>query len=197
MKPPENSTHPLTRAEWRAWLEANHGRAEGVWMISYKKAARKPAVTYDEAVEEALCFGWVDSQDRGLDELRTMQYFTPRKPGSGWARSNKDRVDRLTAAGLMHPAGLAKVEEAKRDGSWTRLDAVELLEIPPDLAKALKAHAGAGKNFDAFPKSVRRSILEWIAQAKKPETRAKRVEETAEMAARNERANQRPERPRR
>ncbi len=190
MKPPENSTHPLTRAEWRAWLEANHGRSEGVWLISYRKAARRPAVTYDEAVEEALCFGWVDSKPGKLDAERTMLYFAPRNAGSGWAKTNKGRVERLLAAGLMAPAGLAKVEAAKADGSWTKLDAVELLEVPTDLAEALEAHAGARANFDAFPKSVRRGILEWIAQAKRPETRAKRVEETARLAGQNIRANQ-------
>lgn len=185
-----NSFHPTTRAEWRAWLEANHRREEGVWLISYKKAAKKPTVTYDEAVEEALCFGWVDSKPGKLDDERTMLYFSPRKAGSGWAKTNKGRVEKLIAAGLMAPAGLAKVEQAKRDGSWAKLDSVELLEVPADLAMAMEAHTGARANFEAFPKSARRAILEWITQAKRPETRAKRVEETARLAAQNVRANQ-------
>lgn len=188
--PPENSTHPLTRAEWRAWLEVNHARAEGVWMISYKKASGKPAVTYDEAVEEALCFGWVDSKPGKLDDERTMLYFAPRKAGSGWARPNKVRVERLIGAGLMTPAGQAKIDAAKADGSWAMLDAVEDLLIPPDLAEALAGYPAAAANFAAFPRSARRGILEWIVQAKTVATRAKRVAETARLAQDNLRANQ-------
>ena len=182
--------HPKTRAAWRAWLARHHARTAGVWLISYKKAAGKPSVEYEAAVEEALCYGWVDSKPRKLDAERTMLWFAPRKPGSGWARTNKARVERLVAVGLMRPAGLAKVESAKRDGSWNRLDAVEALEIPPDLARALARHRPAAQHFDAFPRSVKRGILEWIASAKRPETRSKRVEETARLAARNVRANQ-------
>lgn len=147
-------------------------------------------MTYEESVEEALCFGWVDSRPRKLDAERTMLWFAPRKPGSGWARTNKQRVERLRAAGLMAPAGLAAVESAKADGSWTKLDAVEDLVVPPDLAAALAEHPPAVANFDAFPKSARRGILEWLVQAKTAPTRAKRVEETARLAQRNERANQ-------
>jgi len=190
MKPPESSSHPLTRAEWRTWLEANHDRAEGVWLISYRKAARKPAVTYDESVEEALCFGWVDSRPGKLDDGRTMLYFSPRKAGSGRAATNKARVERLLAAGRMAPAGLAKIEAARADGSWTLLDTASRLEVPADLAEAMKAHAGARANFDAFPKSARRAILEWVALARRPETRARRVEETARLAGLDVRANQ-------
>jgi uncharacterized protein YdeI (YjbR/CyaY-like superfamily) len=189
-KPPADTVHPLTRAAWRQWLAANHARASGVWLVFFKKETGKPRVDYDEAVEEALCFGWVDSKPAKLDAERSMLYFAPRKPRSGWSKPNKDRVERLSAAGLMEPAGLAKVEAAKLDGSWSALDAVEALEVPADLAAALASLDGAAANFDAFPRSARRGILEWIAQAKKPETRAKRVEETARLAARNERANQ-------
>jgi uncharacterized protein YdeI (YjbR/CyaY-like superfamily) len=187
---PANSFHALTRAEWRAWLAANHAVMSGVWLISYKKASGKPAMSYEESVEEALCFGWVDSKGGKIDDERTMLYFAPRKKGSGWSRPNKERVERLIAAGLMQPAGLEKIEAAKADGSWTLLDAVEALEIPPDLQAALDAHPPAGENFAAFPRSVKRGILEWIVQAKRPETRAQRVEETARLAAENIRANQ-------
>jgi uncharacterized protein YdeI (YjbR/CyaY-like superfamily) len=189
-KAPPNSTHPLTRAAWRAWLERHHSRTEGVWLITYKKATGKPRVEYDEAVEEALCFGWIDSKSGKLADERSLQWFAPRKAGTGWSRPNKERVERLVAAGLMAPAGLAKVEAARRDGSWNALDAVEALEIPPDLRAALAAYPEAAGHFEGFPRSVKRSILEWIASAKKLETRAKRVEETARLAARNERANQ-------
>ncbi|MFO0846142.1 MAG: YdeI/OmpD-associated family protein [Gemmataceae bacterium] len=189
-KPPPNSTHPSTRAEWRAWLAEHHTRDEGVWLITFKKATRKPTVSYDEAVEEALCFGWVDSKDSKLDDERTMLYFAPRRPGSAWAKSNKERVARLIEQGLMMPAGLAKVEAAKHDGTWGVLDSVEALQVPPDLAKALKAYPHAQGHFATFPRSVRRSILEWIALAKKPETRARRIDETARLAEENVRANQ-------
>ncbi|HEU4455883.1 MAG TPA: YdeI/OmpD-associated family protein [Longimicrobium sp.] len=187
---PENSTHPATREEWRAWLEENHARGEGVWMVSYKKAAGRPRVEYDEAVEEALCFGWIDSKPNKLDDERSMLWFAPRKAGTGWSRPNKERVERLMAEGRMAPAGLEKVEAAKRDGSWSALDAVEALEVPDDLAAALAGYPDARAHFDAFPRSVKRGILEWITQAKKPETRAKRVEETARLAQDDVRANQ-------
>ena len=190
MNPPEGSVHAETRAAWRTWLEANHTQAEGVWLVTYKKATGKPRPSYDEVVEEALAFGWVDSKPRKLDDARTMLYFAPRKAGSGWSKPNKERVERLVAGGQMTAAGLAKVEEARKDGSWEALDGVERLELPDDLTGALDEHADAGKNFEAFPRSVKRGILEWILNAKRPETRAKRILETATLAAKNERANQ-------
>lgn len=187
---PEHAFHPLTRAEWRAWLEANHTRPTGVWLVSYKKATGKPSIPYDEAVEEALCFGWVDSKPNKLDDERAMLWFAPRKAGTGWSRPNKERVERMIAAGLMTPAGQAKVDAAKADGSWTALDAIENLEIPVDLAQALDGYADARTHFEAFPRSVKRGILEWIANAKTAPTRAKRVDETARLAQENRRANQ-------
>ncbi len=189
-EPPKNSVHPISRAEWRAWLEQNHTRAEGVWLISYKKSSGKPRFEYEEAVEEALCFGWIDSKPNKLDDEQSMLWFAPRKEGAGWSRINKERVERLLAAGLMAQPGLAKVEAAKQDGSWYALDTIETLEIPPDLAKALAANQKAQSYFEAFPRSVKRAILEWIASAKKGETRARRIAETVELAERNIRANQ-------
>lgn len=187
---PANSIHPLTRTEWRAWLEQNHTRTEGIWLVSYKKATGKPRVNYDESVEEALCFGWIDSKGNKLDDERSLLWFAPRKRGTGWSKPNKQRVEKLLAAGLMAPAGLAKIEAAKADGSWSALDAVEALEIPPDLAAALAATPNAEVYFTAFPRSAKRGILEWISNAKTAETRAKRIEETARLAAENIRANQ-------
>lgn len=187
---PENSVHPLTRAEWRQWLEQNHKRKAGVWLVRYKKATGKPLVTYDEAVEEALCFGWIDSKPNKLDAERTMLWFAPRQPGSRWSQANKERVDRLLVARLMTPAGMAKVAAAQKDGSWPALDPIAALEIPPDLAQALADADPARQYFDAFPRSVKRGILEWIASAQKPETRARRIAETARLAAQNQRANQ-------
>jgi uncharacterized protein YdeI (YjbR/CyaY-like superfamily) len=190
VKPPPNSVHPQSRSEWRKWLKENHTQKDGVWLITFKKASGKPRVTYDEAVEEALCFGWVDSKGNKLDDERSMLWMAPRKRGSNWSRLNKTRVEKLLADGQMQAAGLAKIEAAKKDGSWHALDKVEDLEIPPDLARALKANKDARNYFDEFPRSAKRAILEWIMNAKKPETRAKRIAETVEQAAKNLRANQ-------
>ena len=187
---PPNAVHPKTRAEWRAWLVQHHTQTTGVWLVSYKQATGKVRFDYDAAVEEALCFGWIDSKANKLDAERSMLWFSPRKPGTGWSRPNKQRIEKLLAAGLMMPAGLAKIEAAQQDGSWTALDAIENLEIPPDLQQALRANPIADQHFQAFPRSVKRGILEWIATAKRPETRAKRIDETARLAAENIRANQ-------
>jgi uncharacterized protein YdeI (YjbR/CyaY-like superfamily) len=182
--------HPLSREEWRAWLAANYTRKEGAWLVTYKKATGKPRVEYDEAVEEALCFGWVDSKPQKLDEERSLLWFAPRKNGTGWSKPNKERVEQMLAEGKMAPAGLAKVEAAKADGTWTLLDEVETLTVPPDLAAALAAQPPAAENYAGFSRSVKRGILEWIVQAKRPETRAARVTETARLAAEGKRANQ-------
>lgn len=189
-KPPPNSVHPLSRAEWREWLAANHARPQGVWLVTYKKATGKPRIDYDEAVEEALCFGWIDSKPNKLDDERSLLWFAPRKAGTGWSRPNKQRVERSLARGLMTDAGRAKIEAARADGSWTSLDAVEALELPADLAAALAGLPPAAEHFEAFPRSVKRGILEWITTARRAETRARRVDETARLAQRNERANQ-------
>jgi uncharacterized protein YdeI (YjbR/CyaY-like superfamily) len=186
----EERFQPDSLQDWRAWLAEHHGRRDGVWLVTWRVGSGGPRITYEEAVEQALCFGWVDSRPRALDERRTMLWFAPRKPGSGWSRPNKQRVERLLAAGLMAPAGRAVVERAQADGSWALLDAVEDLVVPDDLAAALAAHPPAAESWDAFPRSVRRGILEWIVQAKRPGTRAGRIRETAEKAQRGERANQ-------
>ncbi len=190
VKPPSNSFHPKSRAEWRKWLKEHHTRTDGVWAITYKKASGKPHVSYEDLVEEALCFGWIDSKGNKLDEERTMLWMAPRKPGSNWSKLNKTRVGRLLAAGLMEPAGLAKVELSKQNGTWNALDSVEELEIPTDLKKAFAANQEAKTHFDEFPRSAKRAILEWILNAKRPETRARRIAETVELAAKNIRANQ-------
>lgn len=187
---PKNATHPRSRAAWRQWLEENHTRTEGVWLVSYKKASGKPRIEYEASVEEAICFGWIDSKVNKLDEERSMLWFAPRKPRTGWSRPNKVRVARVLAAGLMHPAGLAKVEQAKADGSWSLLDGVEELQVPEDLRAALASHPRAAARFEAFPRSAKRGILEWILVAKRPETRAHRIQETARLAEKNIRANQ-------
>lgn len=181
--------HPLSRAEWRAWLAENHAKTAGIWFVYYKKQTGKPRVTYDEAVEEALCFGWIDSLPRKFDDERSKLLFTPRKPKSVWSKLNKTRIERLIENGLMTEIGLAKIETAKADGSWNALDASDSLEIPGDLAAALEAEKEAKANFNNFSDSVKCSILFWIGSAKRLETRKARIEKTTAMAAKNKRAN--------
>jgi uncharacterized protein YdeI (YjbR/CyaY-like superfamily) len=185
-----NQVFAETRAEWRTWLEQNHTQTTGIWLVFNKKTSGLSHVTYDEQVEEALCFGWVDSKGGKFDDTKSMLYFAPRKGKTGWSRPNKERIERMIEAGLMRSAGLAKIEAAKSDGSWTKLDGVENLEIPDDLGKALGEYPNASSHFEAFPRSAKRGILEWIVQAKKAETRARRIEETARLAQQNVRANQ-------
>ena len=176
------------RAAWRAWLEANHATSSGVWMVTARARKGAPAgLDYEAAVEEALCFGWVDSTAGVVDELRGKIYFAPRKAKSPWAASNKARVERLVRDGLMRPAGLAVIEQAKANGYWTILDSVERLEIPEDLATALEAAPPAAATFAAWPPSVRKQQLAQIAYAVRPETRAQRVAKITELARRNER----------
>jgi len=175
------------RAAWRAWLEANHAAARGVHVISWRPRTGKPRLEYDDAIEEALCFGWVDSSGGVIDDERAKLYFAPRRPGSVWAASNKARVERLRAAGLMTAAGESVIERAQADGSWTVLDSAERLEMPADLNAALDARPLAAEQFAAFPPGARKMALAWIATAKRPETRERRVAEVAEGAASNER----------
>jgi uncharacterized protein YdeI (YjbR/CyaY-like superfamily) len=182
--------HPKSRKGWRLWLWRNHARSSGVWLATYRKETGKPRVDYDDAVEEALAFGWIDSKSVRLDDERSLIWMCPRKPASGWSRSNKERVERLERDGLMTDAGRAAIEAAKRNGSWSLLDSVEALEEPDDRAAALNASPAGRANFDAFPPSARKVILTWIATAKREETRRKRIEETARLAAENVRANQ-------
>lgn len=179
-----------TRADWRQWLAENGETEKSVWLAIYKKASGTPSVTYDEAVDEALCFGWIDSSaKKGTDEYY-LQFFARRNPKSNWSRVNKDKVAKLIQAGLMTDAGMEMVDLAKQTGTWSALDDVENLINPPDLQQQLDANPTARQYFDAFPKSVKRGILEWLLNAKTPATRAKRIDEIVTLAERNERANQ-------
>lgn len=179
---------PFDRTGWRAWLIDNHRSSNGVYLVSWRRQTGRTSVPYEDAVEEALCVGWIDSSGRNLDDGRSIQWFSPRRSRSAWARSNKERVARLSAAGLMLPAGLAVIEDAKRTGMWTLLDDVENLVVPDDLSAALAAAPPARANWDAFPPSARRVMLGWVVRAGRPETRLKRVTEIAKKAALNERA---------
>jgi len=185
---PIQTVHPASREEWRAWLASHHASEKAVSLVIRKKSSTAPGVTYDEAVEEALCFGWIDSRANSLDEASFLQNFTPRKRGSVWASTNKVRAERLIAEGRMTPAGLALIEAAKADGSWDALNHIDALEMPDDLLGALAANADAQRHFDAFPDSAKRAILFWVTTAKRPETRAKRIATTVERAEQNVRA---------
>ena len=180
--------HADDAAAWRAWLEANHALTRGAWLIMWRQRPDRDSLGYEAAVEEALCFGWVDSTRHRLDDERNKLYFAQRKPGSAWAATNKARVERLIHDGRMAPAGLAAIELAKANGSWQTLDSTERLEVPADLAVALGARPPAAAHFAAFPPSARKLLLGWVAMARRPETRASRIAEIADAAARNERA---------
>jgi uncharacterized protein YdeI (YjbR/CyaY-like superfamily) len=179
---------PGSRAEWRAWLAENNGRTGGVWLVLHKGA--DTPLSYPDAVEEALAAGWIDSKANKLDAARYKIWMAPRKRGSVWSPTNKERVAHLTQSGLMTARGIAVVEAAKADGSWTAWDGVMALEIPADLREALDADPAAADFFERFPASSKRIILEWIRQTKNPETRRQRIEETVSQAAKNIRAHQ-------
>jgi len=182
--------HAQHGATWRKWLEENHAMEKSVWLIIYKKDSDVPSVYYDEAVDEALCFGWIDSKPNKRDDKSYYQFFARRSPKSNWSRVNKQKVERLLAENRMAPAGLEMIRIAKETGTWTALDAIENLEIPHDLTAEFSNYLSSAENFEKFPRSVKRGILEWIINAKRPETRKKRIVETASLAAKNVRANQ-------
>lgn len=199
-QPPPASDHPAewtfgfpifhaeSREQWRAWLDANHQSVRGVWLCSWKSRTGRPACPYPEAVEEALCFGWIDSTVNILDDDRALQLMTPRKPKSSWTRLNRQRVADMEAAGAMTDAGRAAVDVAKANGYWTIMDSVEDLIEPDELTAALDADAAARAAWDTFPPSARKQMLWWIVSGAKPETRTRRIEAIAEAASRGERA---------
>ena len=174
--------------ELRNWFEQNHAQAESIWLVTFKKSVPGKYVSTQEVLDELMAFGWIDGRRMKLDDERTMQLLSPRKT-QHWAKSYKDRVAKLTQEGRMHPAGLKAVEVAKAIGMWDFMNDVDALIKPDDLIEALEQHPPALTNYEAFPDSAKRDILRWIKLAKKPETRAKRIRETAVKAARNERAS--------
>lgn len=181
--------HPKTRGQWRKWLERNHSTSPGIWLTYYRKETGKRKFSTADAVEEALCFGWIDSLSRKLDEERTLLKFTPRKPKGVWSKLNKQRIEKLIDQKLMTAAGLRKIEEARENGSWNSLDSsdfhTENNSLPDDLRKALGKNKRAMKNFLAFPPSYRKRFLFWIDSARTPLTKAARIQQTLLMAAAN------------
>lgn len=172
-------------AAWRAWLAEHHGDTDGVWLVTAKKGAA--GVSRDEALEEALCHGWIDGQARSRDDASYLQRYTPRRPRSAWSQRNVEIVRRLTDEGRMHPAGLAEVERAKADGRWEAAYAgPATIEVPDDLAAALQAEPAAQEMFERLTSQNRYSVLYRIGSAKKPETRQRRIEKFVAMLARGE-----------
>jgi uncharacterized protein YdeI (YjbR/CyaY-like superfamily) len=180
--------HVESVEQWRQWLEEHHLTERSVWLVTWRPSTGRPAPPHENQIVEALRVGWVDSTAKQLDDERSMLYFARRRPGSAWARTNKTRVARLESEGAMLPAGQAVVDQARADGSWTLLDDVEDLVVPDDLSAALDHHPGAREHWDGFTPSARKQILWWIVQAKRPVTRAERVEQTALLASHGMRA---------
>jgi len=185
----ENSSIPQVAAPdaatWRRWLEENHDSADAVWLVFFKKGSDRPSVAWGDAVDEALCFGWIDSKVQKLDDISYRQYWTRRKPNSVWSKINKDKIRLLTNEGRMKPAGLASVAAAKENGSWTIMDGPDAGVVPDDLAAALVAAGpGAEATFAGFSSSTKRAALYWLVSAKRPDTRTRRIADIADRAAR-------------
>ena len=181
---------PKSRQEWREWLQKNHTQKQSVWLIYYKKKSGVPTVMYSEAVDEALCFGWIDSKAKPLDEEKFMQFFSKRKAKSVWSKVNKAKVERLISEGLMTKAGFESIETAKQNGSWTILDEAEALLIPKDLDDEFQKRPKAKNYFLGLSRSDKRNILQWLVLAKREETRQKRIAEIVELADQNQKPKQ-------
>ncbi len=183
---------PKSRAEWRAWLSKNYDKYKSAWLVLHKKNSPTPNLNIVGAIKEALCFGWVDSKTNRKDDISYFAFFAKRNPKSNWSAINKATVQRLIDANQMAAPGYEMIQVAKQSGTWDALNDVDNLVIPPDLQDAFQEYPGSRQFWDEFSRSVRRGILEWIFNAKRPETRAKRIIETASRAAQNQAANQWP-----
>jgi uncharacterized protein YdeI (YjbR/CyaY-like superfamily) len=181
--------HPENAEEWRSWLLENHITEQAVWLIYSKKNNEKNVLTWSEAVDEALCFGWIDSVRKTIDEQRFIQYFSKRKKKSGWSKINKDKIVVLEAAGRMNPAGLKVIEVAKEDGSWNLLDEAEALILPEDLKAALGREPQAALFYESLSNSMKKVILMRLLLKKKAETREKFIQSIVESCAQSIRPN--------
>lgn len=176
---------PTSRQEWRQWLQENHSSKSSVWLVQYKKKSARPSISWNEAVDEALCFGWIDSIRKTLDEEKFIQFFSKRKPNGTWSKVNKEKMTQLIQNKLMATAGFESIKKAKQNGSWTILDEVEELLIPKDLEEEFKSRDGSKDFFLSLSKSVRKAMLQWIVMAKRSETRQNRVAAIVMHAAQN------------
>lgn len=182
-KPVIEHFYPVTKQHWREWLEKNHMHQDAVWLIHYKQNSGKPTISWSDAVDEALCFGWIDSKGITIDEISFKKYYCKRKPNSTWSKVNKEKLRQLIEENKMTDAGLACVEVAKQNGSWTILDDVEELIIPNDLAKAFRHAKSSEAYYLSLSKSKQKLLLQWIALAKQPLTRQRRIDEIALCAS--------------
>ncbi len=191
--PNQKSYNPQTKAkdaiEWRKWLSENHQIQDNIWLVIYKKESGIESIYYDEAVDEALCFGWIDSKPNKRDDISFYQYFSKRNPKSNWSRVNKNKIKRLLKANKLEKAGLEMIELAKKIGTWNALDDVENLILPKEMQELFdkSENKEAKENFENFPRSTKRGILEWISTAKTLPTKLKRITETLEAAKDNKR----------
>ena len=181
----ENHFYFKNTNEWRSWLEENHNSSTGIYLIFYKVGSSKESMRWEEAVKEALCFGWIDSTVKKLDEERRRQYFSPRNHKSVWSKVNKTYIKELTKNNLMHEAGLAIIKIAKQNGCWNALDDVENLIIPEELQIEFNKHPIAFENYKNFSKSYRKGYLYWLNQAKREVTRQKRINEIISLCEKN------------
>jgi uncharacterized protein YdeI (YjbR/CyaY-like superfamily) len=182
--------YPKSQTDWRNWLVKNHQLKQSVWLVFYKKSTKVATISWSEAVDEALCFGWIDSTKKTIDAERYIQYFSKRKPNSIWSKVNKDKVECLTSKKLIQKAGYKSIEIAKENGSWFILDEVEALIIPENLKKEFKAREGSLEYYESLSKSAKKILLSWIVLAKRDETKQKRIIEIAENASRNTKPKQ-------
>lgn len=182
--------YPESQEDWRQWLMENHQSRQSVWLIYYKKKSDKPSISWSDAVDEALCFGWIDSTKKTIDHECFIQFFSKRKPKSGWSKINKEKIEKLIKEKRMISSGLECIEKAKQNGSWTMYDELEELIIPEDLEKALEIQAGAMEFFLGLSKSVRKMMLHWVTFAKQAETRQRRINELVESVAKGEKPKQ-------
>lgn len=186
----EEIYYPKSRTDWRNWLLRNHKTKQSVWLVFYNNKSEKKSISWSNAVDEAICFGWIDSKKQKIDEFCYRQYYSKRNPNSTWSKINKEKVEQLIKSGLMTESGLKSIEVAKENGSWTILDEVEELIVPKDLKQALKSYKNAFEYFDSQSKSIKKMLLYWVASAKRPETRQKRIEEIAELASNEQKPKQ-------
>lgn len=179
-----------TKTEWRQWLQENHQTEQSIWLVCNTKKSSLPTISWSELVDEALCFGWIDSTRKTIDELSFVQLFSKRKPNSTWSKINKEKIQKLIDSQMMTEAGYETIKTAQQNGSWTILDSVEDLTIPKDLGEAFKNYPGSEDYFLSLSKSMKKMLLQWIVLAKRPETRKKRIDEIAELAAQGKKPKQ-------